>query len=316
MVAVSVIVPIYNVEQYLRKCLDSLIYQTFDNFEIICVNDGTPDNSQLIVNEYALAYPNKIRSLIKENGGLADARNFGIKNAIGDYVFCVDPDDWVESNAIELLYNKAISDDAEIVCSDMMYVYDDCEDIYVSGGGFDKTSVQETPFIITMNNSACNKLIKRNLFDDVMFPKGLWYEDLGCIPILIGKSHVVSKVNEPLYNYYQRSNSIMHTENEKIFEIYKAIDIIRNHFINTDYSFKDEVEYMYIRHGLFLTTTRIKHFDNNRAEYLRRNVQEMNKRYPNWTKNKYTVNFSIKEKIIMYLLKYNQISLVLKIYDK
>ena len=109
MYKVSVIIPVYNTEQYLNKCLDSLVNQTLKDIEIILINDGSTDNSQNIIDEYSAKYPDKIKSFIKENGGQATARNLGITKATGEYIGFVDSDDWIELNMYEELYNKALS---------------------------------------------------------------------------------------------------------------------------------------------------------------------------------------------------------------
>ena len=100
----SVIVPVYNVEKYLAKCLDSILAQTYSDFEIIVVNDGSPDNSQQIIDEYAKNYPDKIKPFIKANGGLSDARNFGVEKASGEYLLFVDSDDYIAEKLLENLH--------------------------------------------------------------------------------------------------------------------------------------------------------------------------------------------------------------------
>ena len=102
----SIIVPVYNVEKYLKKCLDSIIDQTYKNYEVIVVNDGSPDNSQAIIEEYKKNYPNKIKAYNKQNGGLSDARNFGLQYTTGDYVIFVDSDDYVKNDMLEVLNNN------------------------------------------------------------------------------------------------------------------------------------------------------------------------------------------------------------------
>ena len=105
---VSVVVPVYNVEKYLDKCLNSLVYQTLDDIEIIVVNDSSPDNSQDIIDKYRKAYPNKIKSFIKENGGVGDARNYVVSKCLGEYIGFVDGDDYVNLDMYEEMYSKPI----------------------------------------------------------------------------------------------------------------------------------------------------------------------------------------------------------------
>lgn len=312
---VSVIVPIYNVEQYLKRCLDSLINQTFEEIEILCVNDGSPDQSQKIVDEYVGRYPTKVKSLIKPNGGMADARNYGLDYAQGEYVAFIDSDDWVEVTMIEEMYQLAISQSADIVVSDMQYVYDSGRKQFVSGGTFESANINNNPEIIKIINSPCNKLYKRSLFDDVRFPKGLWYEDLGCIPIILAKAKNIVKIDKIFYHYFQREGSIMHTESEKIFDIYKAIDLIQDYINEWKIPCLKEVKSLYVEHGAKLNTLRIKDYKNHREELLSKNIRLLQERYPNWIKDPIIKSYSIKEKLVLRLLSVKQYKLVLVLYD-
>ena len=121
---VSVIVPVYNVEQYLEQCLKSLVNQTLESLQIIVVNDGSPDNSQDIIDGFIKKYPNKVFGYIKENGGLGDARNYGMQYAEGEYIAFVDSDDWVDEKMFELMYNFAESNRHQIVIADMYNIND------------------------------------------------------------------------------------------------------------------------------------------------------------------------------------------------
>ena len=113
-VKVSIIVPVYNVEKYIKKCLDSLVHQTLSDIEIIVVNDGSPDNSELIINQYLKKYSN-IKYFKKENGGQGSARNFGLSKAIGKYIMFVDSDDYVDITMAEKMYNSAIANNSDMV---------------------------------------------------------------------------------------------------------------------------------------------------------------------------------------------------------
>ena len=124
---VSVIVPVYNVEPYLRKCLNSLVHQTLNEIEVLVVNDGSQDNSQDIIDEYAQKYPEKIRSFIKENGGQGSARNLALGLAKGEFIGFVDSDDWVELTMFETMYQKAFSENADIVICNTVDHYSDHE---------------------------------------------------------------------------------------------------------------------------------------------------------------------------------------------
>ena len=307
---VSIIVPIYNVEQYLGKCIESLIGQTYGDIEILLVNDGSPDESDKVMEEYA-ARDRRISCLYKENGGLSDARNYGIDHANGEYLMFVDSDDYIALDTIELLVASIKEKDSEIAVCDMEYVYDDHE-VYTSGGDFEVLSFSDNHEVVFINNSACNKLFRKSLFDDIRFPKGMWYEDLACIPIVLSKAKRVSKVNKALYFYVQRGGSIAHTINEKIFDIYKAIDIIGNYYGN--HEMDAEIRKLYIEHGLFLTTLRIRESADDIIGYWKMNLDKLDEYYPEWRNIRKFSDYGIKQNIIFKLLQKNRLKTVLKIY--
>ncbi|MGL4372888.1 MAG: glycosyltransferase family 2 protein [Turicibacter sp.] len=314
---ISVIVPIYNVECYLQKCLDSLVNQTIQKpYEILCVNDGSPDQSQVIIDEYVLKYPEKVKGLMKENGGLADARNYGLIYATGDYVLFIDSDDWISEMTLENMLNKSLESDACITVCDMEYVYEDGQTKFISGGDFEQTNLELNPYILTINNSACNKMFKKDLFNDIQFPKGLWYEDLGCIPLVLAKAKKIVKLNEVHYFYLQRAGSIMNTPSPKIFDIYEALNLIKIQVAPLDSRFNEVIEFMFIEHGAKLTTQRIREYETNRLEFIKQNVSILNSYYPKWIKNKYIAQYSLKERVLFHLLYLKQIKLVLWLYDR
>ena len=211
---ISVIVTIYNVEQYLRKCIDSILAQTHENFELILVNDGTPDNSLSICEEYA-AKDNRIRIVNKENGGQASASNAGIEVATGDYIGFIDGDDWIEPNMYEVLLETADKYNSDIVQCCWVKVDPDgkkhyvCEqDIveqYSSDDGLEEL-VQSTGK--TLNTSVCCKLFKKSTIGDIRFPKLRACEDDEFVHKTIAVCNHVTCIGSPLYDYFNRENSI------------------------------------------------------------------------------------------------------------
>jgi glycosyltransferase involved in cell wall biosynthesis len=121
-IKVSIIVSVYNTENYLKRCLDSLVCQTLNDIEIVIVNDGSQDNSQLIIDQYYNKYSEKIIPLIKENGGLSETRNLGLKYAKGEYISFIDSDDYVEKDMCEKMYDKGIQTESDVVCSPVTYI--------------------------------------------------------------------------------------------------------------------------------------------------------------------------------------------------
>ena len=314
---VSVIIPVYNVENYLEECLDSVFQQSYSNYEVIAVNDGSKDGSLELLNAYAKKEA-RLRVVSKENGGLSDARNFGLNYAQGEYVLFIDGDDRIHPEMIALLVEKAETTQSEIVVCDMEYFYEDGRKEYSSGGNFTTTNIKETPSLITINNSACNKLYRINLFDDVKFPVGMYYEDLATIPILLYKAKAVSKVDQPLYQYRQRGGSIAHSVNDKIFDIYDAMDLVRDYvkMHGKEPEVLKEINHLYLIHGLDLTTLRIKDAKEKdlRESYLMRNMDRLEASYPNYKQDDLYRNVGIKKRIIYHLLSKRKMKQVLRIY--
>lgn len=223
---ITVIVPVYNVEHYLDKCLDSLINQTYKNLEIIVINDGSTDNSGIICQEYAQK-DNRIIYIEKENGGLSDARNVGLDKMTGSYVTFVDSDDWVELDYVEVLYNKIIEYEVDISVGNY-YSYNEDEKLFyfhMSADSYyekvyDNVSIFENLYESKeMKNfaliSACGKLYKAKLFDYIRFDKGKLGEDgyfNQKIYLLVEK---IVYINQGLYAYRQRNGSITKTWTEK-----------------------------------------------------------------------------------------------------
>jgi len=309
---VSIIVPIYNVEQYLAKCIESLIQQTYQNIEILLVNDGSKDNSEKIMQEYS-DKDNRIVCLNKVNGGLSDARNYGLKHATGQYCLFIDSDDWLAEHAVEACVNKVNQTGAEVVAFDMIYVYPDRE-TFATGGNFDVLSFKENPEVVLINNSACNKMFKTALFENIEFPKGLWYEDLATIPIVLSKASSVAKVNDGLYYYLQRESSIAHTINSKVFDIYKAIRMVENAFENTSLSV--QIPKLYVEHGLNLTTIRIINDADDVIKYWKMNNQHLDEYFPSWRTYKSFEGYSMKSKLIFWLLQHDLFQIVKILYRR
>ncbi len=319
MTSVSIIVPIYNVEKYLRRCLDSLVNQTYHNVEILCINDGSKDASQSIVDEYVSLYP-QVKSYVKENGGLSDARNFGLSVANGTYVMFVDGDDWLDLDAVTQMMAKAEEDCADIVCCNMEYVYESKRKSTFSTESFETGSPRVNNKLIFINNSACNKLYLKTLFDHYEFPKGMWYEDLASVPTLLASAKIIAHVDAPLYKYYQRANSISHKikPDNRIFDIYKAIDKVQKEIeAMEEYQGKPYIqkkfEELYIIHGADLTTLRIAQFDFQPDVYLDENLKNLDHYYSNWYDNHLVREMGFKKRIVFFLLKHRQTKLLARL---
>lgn len=207
---ISVIVPVYKAEKYIHRCIDSLLAQTFKNFELLLIDDGSPDNSGKICDGYA-RIDSRVRVFHKENGGVSSARQFGLEYAVGDYVIHADPDDWVECNMLEAMYAKAIEEDADMVISDY-YIDEQDEHRYVDQYISDTNSILLLESILGQRlHSACwNKLVRKHLFDqyDIHFPEGLSrWEDMWVTCSLLMHNIKVSYIPEAFYHYDLSENS-------------------------------------------------------------------------------------------------------------
>ncbi|MBQ4119935.1 MAG: LicD family protein [Clostridia bacterium] len=296
---VSVIVPVYNVEKYLPKCLDSLVNQTLDDCEIIVVNDGSLDNSQEIIDSYASEYPQKIKAFVKKNGGLSDARNFGMEKATGEFIAFVDSDDFVSELMFEKMYERAIDTDADIVvCSHKAVKLN--KDNAVKNGSIKKIekaytfgkSIYESPEILAHSRSyAWNKLYKREVISGYKFPVGQYYEDSAVVYNILSSANKIELVNEPLYFYVTgRSGAITSAMNNKIFDIFKSCDSIIAHYkkIGKYDMLKTEIESICLMHihARFTAFTK-KGGLKLKLKYVDTAFQYIEKNFPNWQDNPY-----------------------------
>lgn len=214
---VSVIVPVYNVEPYIERCLSSLVNQTCScNYEIVIVNDGTRDNSMAIVCRYAEKY-DFIKIINQENKGISGARNTGTANAEGEYVAFVDSDDYVSPDYINLLYSSAKEHDSDIACCNYRNVTGENGKgvdnflVHTKGVYDGRRVMRESLHDITVRSYLWNKLYRRKLFTDhrITFPEGIKFEDFAIMPQLFFYSKRVSFIPETLYFYVHRSTSMM-----------------------------------------------------------------------------------------------------------
>ena len=312
---VSVIVPVYNVEKYIEKCLLSIKDQTLIDFECLIINDGSKDSSIEIAKK-VVCKDIRFKFFDKENGGLSDARNYGIEKASGEYLCFIDSDDYIAPDLLELTYKMGKEYDSDIVCFDMYYVNEDGSLEYSWGSNYKGISnYKENREIIFSNNSANNKIYKASFMKDKRFFKGMWYEDMAVIPTWIASANNMAHVYKPLYYYVQRQGSITHKADVRIFDIYKAISMVKNKLQLGAY----EVRGLFFENCLVMTTLRIKEISDRktRIEYYRKNVELLEEQYPNWYSDvKKDEDYNFKQKVIFFLLHKKWIALVERAYNK
>lgn len=236
---ISVIIPVYNVQNYLAKCLDSLVSQTLENIEIIVVNDGSTDNSQKIIDAFSQKYPAKIQPFKKENGGLSDARNFGLDKATGEYIGFVDSDDWVEHTMFEEMYLLAEKYHAEMVICNLQKVDENgriTQKLVQIPNMPEKIDVKNHFSVFSdLSYFACNKLFKKELFENHRFKKGVHFEDIQLIPQLLLECKTLAQTQNYHYQYLERADSITKTHTEKGLDILRAVADVEVAFGNSIY---------------------------------------------------------------------------------
>ncbi len=220
----SIIVPVYNVEDYLPKCVDSLLVQTIGDFEIFLVDDGSKDHSGEIADRYAAEHPDIIRTLHTTNGGQGRARNLALPLAQGDYIGFVDSDDWVRADMYEKLYSCAVETGADIVYCDFLEHWFDGREALLPA------AFQDHP--MSAAGSSCNKIFRRSLIGDLRFPEGLWYEDFYFSAVMMARSSHTEYIHEPLYIYRRGQESTMNNNNaRKNLDMLKILDLLEQELL-------------------------------------------------------------------------------------
>lgn len=224
MAKVSLIVPIYNTEKYLKKCITSLVEQTLDDIEIILINDGSTDNSEKIVKSFK---DKRIKYISKNNEGIGKTRNLGIEKATAEYLAFVDSDDYLCKDFCEKMYNKAKKDKCDLVICDFYKDEDILKEInFIS---FKDTNLKKMPELINyINLGPCNKLYKKDLFKnkDNRFIENLKYEDAPFVIRMLISANKIGKVDKCLTNYVIHDKSETTVRDERIYDILKIVEIM------------------------------------------------------------------------------------------
>ena len=306
---VSLIIPVYNVENYIEKCLNSVVNQTLKDMEVIIVNDGSKDLSKQKIQKYLEKYP-WIKYLEKENGGLSDARNYGMPYATGKYIAFLDSDDYVEETMYEEMYNIAEKENADMVDCDFVWEYPnrkrkDIGEIYKT-----KKEMIEKCRVVAWNN-----IIKREILEKtkIKFPVGLRYEDMEFFYKLVPYINKVSFIKKCFVHYVQRENSIANTQNVRTKEIFIILDNIISYYKEKGLydEYRDELEYIYVK---FLLCSSLKRISKIAEKKERKQAQKetwdnINKKFPNWRKNSILKKKNLKN---LYIKSNNKVTF--KIY--
>lgn len=235
MADISIIVPIYNAEKYLNKCLDSLINQSKEELEFILVNDGSTDSTEEIIKSYK---DKRIKYFKNKNQGIGKTRNFGIEKATSKYIMFLDSDDYLEENACEELFNKVSSEKLDLAICDYYKLYEDGRKEDEKLPSFENTTLKETPnLLLDINLAPWNKIYSRELItkNNIRFVENLKYEDAPFVAECLDKAKKIGKVDLMLNAYIIHGNSETTVRDERIFDILKIIEMIRNYFSKKEY---------------------------------------------------------------------------------
>ena len=308
MLKLSVVIPVYNVEKYLAKCLDSVIYPELSDYEIIIVNDGSTDSSPALCEKYAERFPELIKVITTENGGLGAARDVGIDASRGEYIVFLDSDDWLSPGAIpEML---AFSErDFDILFFDTRSVNEDGRLLkYIHGCAYEgEFTLEAFPELLFEMPSAWNKIYRRSLFTEnrIFYPGRVWYEDMYVTFRLYTHAKKLLSVHKPWHNYLQRAGSITNNKNtERNLEIIPAVNAMLDAFRHAGLYEKyfSQLEFAAFHHEVIASIVRVNSADR------KSNVQDMlfedyKKKFPDYPKNPYVKNMSGKYKLIHFCIR-------------
>lgn len=312
MAKVSIIVPVYNSEKYLEKCIKSLLNQTLTDIEIIMVNDGSLDSSETIIKKFQ-QIDSRIILINKQNGGQASARNLGISNSTGEYISFIDSDDYADESLCEKMYEKARLENYDIVCCDY-YINTGDTNKYFPIFDFDSRELSTNEYIFS-GAGPCNKLYKRIFLQEnnFIFPEGIIYEDYASIPGLAAHNPKVFYIKIALFYYVHHVDSTMRSNEykTKYEDIFEATNILYKSLANTKYYL--ELESLICYHLLYLGS--LNFYKYRKFDQIDKISNFIKKNFPNWQKNKYVKKCPKKERLMMSLFyhkKYNIISLCQK----
>ena len=303
---VSIIIPVYNAEKYLDKCISSILKQTLNGIEIILVDDGSTDKSEVICKKYKDS-DNRVKFVRKKNGGVSSARNCGVSIAEGEFITFVDSDDYIESNMCEKLYTSAIENKCDVIFSGMKsvnnkvisYIFTDETKIYSKEEACKLFFFDKEPF---SPNYACGKLIKKTVCEKIKFREDIFLmEDaLYCMELFLNCTSNIMFLNEYLYNYVQRSGSASKHFNKKRITSYYALDELLNiaRTMNKLYEMKFLKVYSKLILGILQDIIYFD-FEGNKCEYLKIS-KALNKEY---FKNMKCKSIGSKNKIHLTVLK-------------
>ncbi len=304
----SIIIPVYNTAEYLPACLDSVIYPELNDYEIIIVNDGSKDDSQKIAESYVEKYPEIIRLINKQNGGLGDARNHGTRAAKGEFIFFLDSDDRLAPSAVPEILD-GLQAEPDLLIFNLQQVNTDGKFLGCIYGAEKEgeLSLEEYPELIFQPHAACNKIVRRSmLFEhNIFFPDRVWYEDLHTSPKYYVYAKKIIYTNKSWYYYLMRSGSITNNTNtERNLEIIAAVDAALDFYRKAGMYEKyiPQLEYLAFYNQFLTTSTRVCLADYS-SPVLTQLQENFISKFPDYLKNPYINSMSKKYRLLVFLLR-------------
>ena len=308
----SIVVPVYNVEKYLRQCLDSAILPGVEGYEIVCVNDGSTDTSPEILEEYRKRFPDLIRVVHTENQGLGAASNNGIAAASGEYIAFLDSDDYRPPEAVNEMLEACRHGD-DIIFFNFTEVNDNGSIIGINKGCSREEGVftlESYPQVLFDRPSRANKLFRRVLFEEhsIHYPSRVWFEDYRTNPKLYPFCHRMRYIDREWYFYRQQPSSITHGKDpSRNLEILEAADDLLGFYEKEGLfeQYRDELEYSVFYNVLLTSTDRVNLIDP-KSEVQERLLAYMKGRFPAYQQNRYFKSMSKKYKLLHFLIQNKQ----------
>ena len=299
---VSLIVPVHNAEKYLEKCLESLLVQTFSDFEILLVENNSTDNSPLIIDKYVKKHSKLIRRLNCAEKGAGAARNLGVEHAKGRYFWFIDADDYIAPDAVQKLFDLAEKDAVDFCMLDIEYVFPNSTKTkhLTALDSTDKTALKN---LVRYGAGPYQFFIRRDFWSQnhLAFKPGIIHEDMELIPAFALFVKKFNSCHEPLYFYVQNENSVLHQQawNGKPFDIFPALESLYTRFKSEKAvtKYHAELEYFFIWNLLVDSAEDFKRFKEGHPGF-KRSRTTLKKYFPNWRKNPY-----LKQKPLSYRLR-------------
>ncbi len=295
MIDVSIIVPIYNSEKYLKKCIDSLINQTHENIEILLINDGSSDNSEKLIKKYK---DKRIKYISKENEGIGKTRNLGIKESKGKYVMFIDSDDYISEDCVEKFYNFAESTKSDLVVSNFYKDHDgQLEEIIIPS--FNSTTLNDNPNLLNIiNMGPCNKIYKKELISNIKFDEKLKYEDVIFVCKALNRAKKISKIDEFLSYYVIHGSSETTTRDNKIFDIIKVNEELKRIFFDNKKTKNNFIDLSVMMITDYAAQTRYIKDKKVRKQFINEAYDYLNNIDTKWTKRECFRKINIFKRII------------------